>query len=65
MIVGKALIVQLSGVRTQLTKLTAATGTASDTIADVTGAFVQATLNNIFKSLADKVNETLKILRGN
>jgi hypothetical protein len=37
--------------------LTAATGTASNTIADVTGSFVQATLNNNFKSLADKVNE--------
>jgi hypothetical protein len=40
-----------------VTALTAATGTASDTIADVTGSFVQATLNNNFKSLADKVNE--------
>jgi hypothetical protein len=36
--------------------LTAATGTASDTIADVGGSFSQTTLNNNFKSLADKLN---------
>lgn len=36
--------------------LTAATGTASTTIADVGGAFAQATLNNNFKSIADQVN---------
>lgn len=38
------------------TALTAATGTASDTIADVGASFNQTTLNNNFKSLADKVN---------
>lgn len=36
--------------------LTAATGTASDTIADVGASFSQTTLNNNFKSLADKLN---------
>lgn len=47
-----------SGVRVRgVTALTAATGTASDTISDVGGAFAQATLNDNFKSLADKVNE--------
>jgi hypothetical protein len=43
--------------------LTAATGTAGDTIADVGGAFAQATLNNNFKRLADKVNLILQTLR--
>ena len=42
--------------------LTAATGTASDTIADVGAAFSQATLNNNFKSLADKVNALVTAL---
>jgi len=41
------------------TILTAATGTPGDTIADVTGSFVQATLNNNFASLAAKVNYLL------
>lgn len=49
--------IQFNGVKSAaITTLTAATGTPSDTIADVTGAFVQATLNNNFKSLADKIN---------
>lgn len=42
--------------------LTAATGTASNTIADVGGSFTQATLNNNFKSLADKINEIRTLL---
>ena len=47
-----------NGVRVRgVTALTAATGTASDTIADVTGTFSQSVLNNNLKSLADKVNE--------
>jgi hypothetical protein len=46
------------------TALTAATGTASDTIADVGGAFTQATLNNNFKSLADKINELRTVIAG-
>jgi hypothetical protein len=36
--------------------LTAATGTPSDTIADVTASFSQSILNNNIKSLADKIN---------
>lgn len=44
------------------TVLTAATGTASNTVADVGAAFSQTTLNNNFKSLATKVNEILAIL---
>lgn len=61
---GVSLIVQLPDTKGILTSLTAATGTASDTIADVTGAFVQATLNNNFKSIADKLNAVIKLLRG-
>lgn len=44
--------------------LTAATGTASDTIADVGAAFTQATLNNNFKSLATKLNQVLTALEA-
>jgi hypothetical protein len=36
--------------------LTAATGTASDTIADVTGTPTQTLINNNFKSVAEKIN---------
>ena len=36
--------------------LTVSVGTASNTIADVGGSFVQATLNNNFRSLAAKLN---------
>lgn len=36
--------------------LTAATGTAGDTVADVGGTFAQATLNNNFKSVSEKIN---------
>jgi len=39
--------------------LTAATGTASDTIADVGAAFSQTVINNNIKSLAEKINEIL------
>lgn len=47
-----------NGIRVRgVTALTAANGTASDTIADVGAAFNQTTLNNINKSLADKINE--------
>lgn len=42
--------------------LTAATGTAGNTIADVGAAFNQTTLNDNFKSLAAKVNEILAVL---
>lgn len=47
---------------TGINPLTAATGTASDTIADVGGAFDQTTLNNNFKSQADKINAILAAL---
>lgn len=40
----------------QLTALTAAFGTADDTVADVTGSFSQTILNNNFADLAAKVN---------
>ncbi len=36
--------------------LTAATGTAGDTVADVTGTFSQSVLNNNFKSVSEKIN---------
>lgn len=42
-----------------ITSLTAATGTASNTVADVGGSFDQTTLNNNLKSLAEKINEIL------
>lgn len=44
--------------------LTAATGTtsATSTIADVGGAFAQATLNNNFKTQADKTNAIIAAL---
>jgi hypothetical protein len=42
--------------------LTAATGTASDTIADVGASFNQTTLNNNMKSLADKLNAVIAAL---
>ena len=47
-----------------IASLTAATGTASNTVADVGGAFTQATLNNNFKSLADKQNAVIVALRN-
>ena len=44
--------------------LTTSVGTASDTIADVGGAFTQATLNNINASLALKINQIIIALRA-
>ena len=44
--------------------LTAATGTASDTIADVTGTFSQSILNNNFKSLSEKLNAVIAALEN-
>lgn len=44
--------------------LTAATGTTGNTVADVGAAFNQATLNNNFKVLADKVNAILAQLKA-
>jgi hypothetical protein len=48
-----------------VTALTAATGSASNTINDVTASFSQTILNNNFKSLASKVNELIVILQNN
>lgn len=47
------------------TSLTAATGTASDAIADVGASFSQTTLNNNFKSLSDKLNAVIALLANN
>ena len=49
---------------TAVASLATSVGTASDTIADVGGAFSQATLNNINASLALKVNQILIALRA-
>jgi len=46
-----------------ITNLTAAFGTADDTVADVGAAFSQATLNNNFQDLTTKVNAILAALR--
>lgn len=61
---GSTVTLQLNRVNSgeDITPLTAATGTASDTIADVTGAFSQSVLNNNFKSLATKLNKVLSLL---
>lgn len=45
-----------------VTALTAASGTANNTVVDVGAAFSQATLNDNFADLAAKVNEILVIL---
>ena len=45
-----------------ITVLTAATGTTGNTISDVTATYTQATLNNNFKALSDKVNAILAAL---
>lgn len=47
----------------QIASLTAASGTADGTVADVGGAFSQTTLNNNFQDLATKVNAILVELR--
>lgn len=47
-----------------ITDLAAATGAASDTIADVGAAFNQTTLNNNFKSLATKLNAVIAALEA-
>jgi len=48
-----------------VTALTAATGSASNTINDVTASFSQSILNNNFKSLANKINEIIAVLQNN
>jgi hypothetical protein len=52
------------GTWTDVVALTAATGTASNTISDVGAAFNQTTLNNNFKSLAEKVNELITLVNN-
>lgn len=46
-----------------IVSLTAASGTADNTVADVGGSFSQTTLNNNFADLAAKVNAILAGLR--
>lgn len=46
----------------QINELTAATGTAGDTISDVGSSFSQSTLNNNFASLAAKINYLVRRL---
>lgn len=46
-----------------IVSLTAANGTASDTIPDAGAAYAQATANNINKSFADKINEIIAALK--
>jgi nicotinamide mononucleotide (NMN) deamidase PncC len=46
-----------------LTALTGAFGTTGNAIADVGGSFVQATLNNNFRALEDKVNAIIAALK--
>lgn len=48
---------------TAITDLTAASGTADGTVADVTGSFSQTVLNNNFQDVATKVNAILAGLR--
>lgn len=43
--------------------LTAASGTASLTVADVTTAFVQGTLNNNFKSIVTQLNAVISAMK--
>ncbi len=42
-----------------ITSLTAATGTASNTISDVGAAFSQTAINDNIKSLAEKINSVI------
>lgn len=49
---------------TAITDLTAASGTADNTIADVTASHDQTILNNNFKDLATKINAINAALRA-
>ena len=46
-----------------LTPLTGAFGTTGNAIVDVGGAFVQATLNDNFRRLEDKINAVIAALK--
>lgn len=50
------------GAWTNVTSLTAASGTTGNTVAGVSGAHVEATLDNNFKVLSDKVNELIVLI---
>ena len=52
------------GTWTDVVSLTAASGTASNTVSDVGATFSQATLNNNFRSLAAKVNELITLINN-
>ncbi|MFF5473335.1 hypothetical protein [Streptomyces achromogenes] len=47
-----------------VTALTNSNGTADNTIADVGASFNQATLNNNFRDLSDKVNAIIAALKA-
>lgn len=47
-----------------VTALTNSNGTADNTIADVGASFSQATLNNNFRDLSDKVNAIIAALKA-
>lgn len=47
-----------------ITQMTAANGTANDTIPDVGAAFSQATLNNIVQTLVSKINAQSAALKA-
>jgi uncharacterized protein YggE len=47
-----------------VTALTNSNGTADGTIADVGASFSQATLNNNFRDLSDKVNAIIAALKN-
>jgi hypothetical protein len=51
-------------VQAAIADLINANGTADGTIADVGGAFNQATLNNNFRDLSDKLNVVIAALRA-
>lgn len=53
-----------SNVGEDITLLTAASGTASDTIADVTASPTQALINNNFASVSAKINRILRLLEN-
>jgi hypothetical protein len=50
--------------QTDVGALTVSVGTADGTVADVGAAFSQATLNNNFRDLADKINAIRAVLRA-
>lgn len=52
------------GTWTDVVSLTAASGTASNTVSDVGATPSQATLNNNFRSLAAKVNELITLINN-